>query len=733
MDRTRPLLLPIALAALLLAGWALRMHTAPEALAEPRVRLYEADPYLHLRRAVRLTEGAPDLGYTDPFQNFPDAQVCSQLPVGFAGLMALAGSVTPGPDPAERIALGGGVVAVPLLGVLAAWLAWRLGRKRSILFGFSLATGVALLPIAVDASMAGRMDHHVLDPLVVAAMLLALTDVARPWRAGLAAGVVGAAALASFPSALVTVTVTLAAAPVAGLLAATAGGTARPFARVGAIAGLTAGLLGLGFHALLTPCVGSTALLANTWLPPALALVVAAVAAVVWLTLPREGLQRRACLLIAAGVVVPVLILAAVPTARAWLDVLQGRFAGRLTNEWAALWQTTPGWWSGKLTWAFLLIPMGWLWLLRQARRADAQPTTQLLAAHVWLVAPAFAIQAKYFSHLAVIALCAGLAALLELVALWRRAAPVRTRRLAAALGLVLVPLLAIEPVLNYRAKTLVWTSTQAVTEVLAWLDTHARTVKPARPAWGVLSLWSNGFWIAALGQRPTYTNNFVAAPESSAYVQHILDSFEWLYSADGALLQDAMVRKRLRYLLTTPSDAHELRAFQATTPRPIAGLLTGPAEDANSQPGEAFARSNLVHLVAFQGTRQPGSPCLDGLQLQAGSQLTLDVAGRRVPAVQLYERVAGAHVRAEALAPGTRVRVGTGRRLGATAFTFECEAVADTAGRADVRWPYPSEPTGQVQPTSPVLVWLGEDATPVALTVSAAAVVHGVTVPVAR
>ncbi len=737
MVRTRSLLLPIGLATLLLAGWALRMHTAPQALAGPRVQLYEADPYLHLRRAVRLTQGAPGLGYTDPFQNFPDAQVCSQLPVGFAGLMALAGAFTPGPDAAERIALGGGVIAVPLLGVLAAFLAWRLGRKRGQVFGLSLAACVALLPIAVDASMAGRMDHHVLDPLVVAAMLLALADPARPLRAGLLAGGVGAFALASFPSALVTVTVTLAAAPAAGLLAAIAGTHARPFARVGAIAGLTAGALGLAFHLLATQCAGTTALLANTWLPPALALVVAAVAGAMWLLLPDaldpKNRKQRAWLLIAAGILVPLIILGIVPTARAWLDVLQGRFAGRLTNEWAAIWQTTPGWWSGKLTWAFFLIPGGWLWVLHKARRPDADPTTRLLAAHVWLVAPAFAIQAKYFSHLAVIALCVGLAALVEPVVAWLQPARARTQRLAAGLGALLVALLAVEPARNYQAKTLVWTSTQAVTEVLAWLDTHTSRVKEERPAWGVLSLWSNGFWIAALGDRPTYTNNFVAAPESSVYVQHILDSFAWLYSADGALLQDAMVRKRLRYLLTTPSDAHELRAFQATTRQPIPGLLTAPADDPDAQPGPAFAQSNLVHLVAFQGSRRPSGPCLDGLQLQAGSRLTLEVAGRRVPAVQLYERVAGAHLRADGLPAGAHVRVGTGRQLGATAFSFECEMLADAAGRVDVRWPYPSEATGQVQPTSPVLVWLGDAGQPTPVTVSAAAVINGLTIQLPR
>ncbi len=727
-------------ALLLVAGGALRLRTAPEAMAGPQIRLYEADPYLHLRRAVQLWNGAPGLGYTDAFQNFPDAQTCSQLPVGFAALMSLAGHLAPGADPAQRIALGGGVVAVPLLGLLAAFLVWRLARKRGEVFGLWTLAAVALLPIAVDASMAGRMDHHVLDVLAVVGMLLALARLETAQNqvavvtAGALAGLVAAAALASYPSALVSVAVTLAAAPVAALAAAWAGARARPFAVAGVAAGLTAGALGLAFHLFATPCAGSHALLANTWLPPVLALVVSAVSLAILPLLP-DGLppaaaRRRVLAVVATGTLLPLALLLLLPPARAWLDVLQGQFAGKLTTEWAPLWQTTSHWWSGKLSWAFVVIPVGWLLLARQALRLQATPVMRLLAAHVWLVAPAFAVQAKYFSHLAAIALCLGLATVAD--ALCQLVAPMRarTRRLAAGLAVVVLACLVLEPAKNYRAKSLVWASTTAVTEVLDWLKVHTPPVNAQQPEWGVLSLWSNGFWIAALADRPTYTNNFVAAPEASIYVQHILDSFAWLYLSDPHVLLAGMDAKRLRYLLTTPSDAHEVRAFQSTTHEPIAGLLVGAATDPHSRLGPAFQESNLVHLVLGFGTATERANCIDGLQLVAGSTLQLNLGSGQVPAVQLYKRVPGARLTAHQLPPGIQLRIGTRRVIAGQTFAFDCLVRADSLGNVQLHWPYPSGVTGQVVPNSPILVWRGADPQPATVEVSETAVETGAEVP---
>ena len=720
MPKSLPFRPLAALAALLLlAGLALRMHTAPEALAGDRVRLYEADPYLHLRRAVQLWQGAPGLGYTDPFQNFPDAQTCSQLPVGFAGLMSLAGHLVPGPNPQERIALGGGVIAVPLLGTLAALLAWLLTRRRDPVFGLLTLGTMALLPIAVDASMSGRMDHHVLDPLLVAGMLLALVK-----NLPILAGLLGFMALASFPSALVTVTVTLAAAPVAALLTAWTGGQAQTLARAGMLAGAVSGGLGLLFLLVATPCANSSALLANTWLPPLLSLAVALVSLLVRLLLPDTLPNRRprVLLLLALGLLLPILLLLLVPQAHAWLSVLQGQFAGRLTSEWAPLWQTSASWWSGKLSWAFVLIPFGWLVLLRQALRADAQPVTRILAAHVWLVAPAFVLQAKYFSHLAALALCMGLAASIEPLRDLLRPAPERTRGLAVGLGAVVVLTLGIEPASNYRAKTLVWQSTTAVTEVLDWMQHNTPPVNPQQPEYGVLSLWSNGFWIAALGERPTYTNNFVAAPENSVYVQHILDSFAWLFAAQPDALYAGMTQKKLKYLLTTPADAHELRAFQQTTSKPIPDLLSADG----MQPGIAFQHSVLVHLVALYGTATHDAQCLDQLQLVAGSKFLLDMGGRHTPAVQLYQRVPGARVTLHRLVPGTPIRLGTARKLGEQTFVYECHGHADKDGNAELRFPYPDTPTGQVQPASPILLWTGVAKDPDRLEIQAQDVEQG-------
>lgn len=726
---TRNLWLPTLLVVLaLLGGLAVRLRMLPEVLDAPLLHLYEADPYLHLRRATLLWQGAPGLGYTDTFQDFPDTQVCGQLPVGFAALMAAVGHAAPGTDAATRIATAG-LIAVPLLGLLGVVLAWRLARRRSHGLPLLLLAAVALLPITVDSSFASRMDHHVLDLLAVVAMLLAYSGAQRSWlRAGLFAGLAGAAALVSYPSALVTVTLTLAAAPVAALVAAVSGAAVRPLARAGAVAGATTGVLGLAFLYGVTPCAGGATLLANTWLPPTLSLIVGAVALLVLVSVPDAltlaQKRQRTLGLVFAGVLVPAALLL-LPAVQSWLQVLQGRFAGLLTPEWAPLWRTSMSGWTARLSLLAYLIPLGWLLLARTALRPGANLTDRLLAAHVWLIAPAFVVQAKYFSHLSAFALCLGMVAAVEFAQDWAAQGSPLLRGFARGHWLLTLPLLAVEPGIHLAVKHEL-VSLAPVAEVLTWMRSNTPTVDRDRPAYGVLSLWSNGFWIAGLAERPNYANNFVAAPDDSIYVRHILESFAWLYGSDGAALDRHMQDQRLQYLLATPTEAHELRAFQLTAKQPIADLLTGPPEDPQSTFGPAFSRSVLVRLMLGQGAASPDAPCLDHLQLVATSHATLSLGQQKPPAVQLYRRVPGATLQLTGLKPGLAVRVGMMRRSDHFQFAVQCQTVADAQGRASLRFAYPSAPTGQFAPGSPLLLWLGDQQQPTSHELAAEAVEAG-------
>jgi len=698
-------------------------------LGEKRIFLFGADPYYHIRRARLLVERFPDLVYTDAFQNFPHCEPCSSLPAGFDGLLALLSLVMPAETIADRVALAG-VLIVPLLGMVTLYLVWHLGRRILSPAGVLVAfAATALLPCAVDNSFAGRPDHHVLDPLSALALIALLASSARRyvsgagrrwWPTAVAAGVVAGLALVSFPSALVTVTISLAAGLLVALCQTMRGRDGRQFAAPLALAALLGGIIQWAFMAFLTPCFGSTTLISNTIVPGLLAMLIGiggGALLVIYRFVPdpgrRTGFTAGLLILAAAAVLAALLFSDALRTALAnWLYVMAGNVIPELSPEWRPLWRTPAHWFTGKFTWAFVLILPGLYWLVRRLWAEVSTPERLLVAALALLLVPLAILQAKYFVHLYAPVACfsMGVASVTISSAIWKRIPFPRSLRSVVAIlaATFIIGLLALEPLAHYRAVRLIHWQTVDVLGLLDWIRENTPQADPQTPEYGIMNTWETGFWVAEAANRPVYANNFVAAPPHSVYVRHLESAYRWLLDPDPAALLASMTELQTPYLLLIPVDGGKLFGYYRLTGQDPGDVLQLDSDTGKWSVGPGFLGTTFAQLYAQQGSALPGRPCVSGLQLVRTSEGAMPLGGRKLPVAQLYRRVEGALVKGTA-PPGESVRIGVILRTTAgTDAPFECGTRADSDGNFELRFPYASDESGTVERGSPVLLIVG-------------------------
>ncbi len=189
------------------AALVLRMVPALSPTVGPGDFVVTDDPPYHLLRVARLLAGPQEPGAPDPLVAHPHGAVAC-WPWGFDWLLALvAGPVAGSPPDPRDIALAASFV-ICWLGALAIPCLIALGRlvvsRRAVLIGAGL---LCLLPAHLDYSFFGRVDHHVIEPLIP---LLALAGPLSARRSGsragllrvLASGAAAGASFALFPAAL---------------------------------------------------------------------------------------------------------------------------------------------------------------------------------------------------------------------------------------------------------------------------------------------------------------------------------------------------------------------------------------------------------------------------------------------------------------------------------------------------------------------------------------------------
>jgi hypothetical protein len=212
------------------AAFLVRAGLGADLVDGSRVLPFPDDPPYHWMRLERLLQGpiAPDA--IDPMVAHPQGAV-AHWPWGFDHLLHLiadvAGAGTDG-EAARRATAW----AIPALGALLVFLTYLVAarvttRRRALL----AALFIAVLPKHVEYTMAGRVDHHVMEPLLTVLGLLgplAAWSKRRWLPACILSGIASGSAFAFFPAALHPVALALVL--VGGALALEAPGAAIAYA-----------------------------------------------------------------------------------------------------------------------------------------------------------------------------------------------------------------------------------------------------------------------------------------------------------------------------------------------------------------------------------------------------------------------------------------------------------------------------------------------------------------------
>jgi asparagine N-glycosylation enzyme membrane subunit Stt3 len=159
------------------------------------------DSYYHMRRIELALDNGGVIPPVDRYVNYPEGALLD-WPPGFdltlAGITAIVRSVWPAPSPAAVCS-----VAIAVIGALTAGLTALLARARGV-NGWAAGLLVAGMAAHIDYTQIGRVDHHVLEPLMVLVPLAAvpLTDDRLRWSV---AGAVAALSAAFWPGSIVLV------------------------------------------------------------------------------------------------------------------------------------------------------------------------------------------------------------------------------------------------------------------------------------------------------------------------------------------------------------------------------------------------------------------------------------------------------------------------------------------------------------------------------------------------
>jgi asparagine N-glycosylation enzyme membrane subunit Stt3 len=187
----------IEIAFLLSVVVGIRYNTLPQLMDQKQILGTADDPPYHLRRVQVMISNPSFLYKGDPFVDYPyRAKAC--WPFGFDGLLTGVTALFFGTQPdLNQIALATSLI-IPLLAGFVILLVFFLFRKvtdtRWAVFAMALI-GV-FFPYFIY-SYAGRVDHHVMEPLFAVLALLLIAQ-KRNFIAGMTAGIAPGFAPAAF-------------------------------------------------------------------------------------------------------------------------------------------------------------------------------------------------------------------------------------------------------------------------------------------------------------------------------------------------------------------------------------------------------------------------------------------------------------------------------------------------------------------------------------------------------
>jgi asparagine N-glycosylation enzyme membrane subunit Stt3 len=522
----------LSLLILLLAA-AVRLSSWSSARADGDWLMIDGDSYYHLRRIGLTIERAGRVPMFDPLLSYPDGQRV-QLHGGYDLLISGAVVAACGTRPEERCLVTTAALSTPLLGILATLVVLLLGRAAAGKW-VGLAGGLlfAVYPFSAGSGAIGHVDHHVMEPLMVALWMLVLIR-GRPVIAGLIAG----ASFAVFPSTLLPVAATLLALLVERGLRLLRSQGGAPWTGV-KFSGTTL--------AALIPVV-LTGAFSDRWEPAATslfhlgALGAATVAFGVVELASALVPARRLC-----AAMIALLVVCAVTTVAGYQHLEPLLRFGRVEGLWTGVVQQAPLGTSllAQLILA-LLVTAACLVIAWNHREEESSGlrTIAIVACPLWL---AGVVQIRFLpvaSALVVVVLAqvvVGTGCYLRgrLASERRRARILGWATTAALALLMLVPLreyLHPSPALSRRMIPVV--------RLLRRLGTRP----PQHAGEAVLSHWMWGHHILQLARRPTVASPFIL----SGFDRANIEASRVLLTRDPRRLYEAMERRKCRYLLIT-------------------------------------------------------------------------------------------------------------------------------------------------------------------------------------
>jgi dolichyl-diphosphooligosaccharide--protein glycosyltransferase len=695
---------------ILLVAVAVRLLPWPQVFTSEGVRfLADGDPYHHVLRAQALAAGGR-VPWRDEGLNYPLGAEVPWPPLFDAVLAAAAWLLGAGRPTASLVEMVSAVVPVILgvLGVLAGWfLASRLLGARWALVA---ALFLAVSPASVAYGLVGRPDQHVLEALLLTAMVTSYVAGRRArsarerWAAAAATGALLCAAFWTWLGSALHLAVLCAIVAAEHVVAPDgddrAGGGIRLARRAVALGAVLTAVTVLAF--------GPDGALARVTLGGVSAFPVVLLAgAAAWCALlervarPGAGWRRRAGEVVLSAIAVSAAILALSPGARE--AVARGLLAAGRGNSWyASIAEFRPLLFAPYRTFSaqaldalarFGLIPVlavagiaqaMWEWTHAPEHRARLVVLGTLgavftpLAAYMARFAYYAALPLALFGAAGVAAIARGGA---RLPRSWR------TALAGAAVAAALVP--------SVRALTAdAWRSTR--------FDAVARVLAPFRDGslpsdGGLLVRWDAGHHARYFSGRP-----IVASPFGTEGGDGAMSTMaEFFLADDPAAAAATLARRGIRWILVEDPANAILDSVAFTGKRPSPVTVTGD----RLRGFRIHCEASYDALVPARLYYEAGGATATNPSALGGFRLVSEVGPPGGPAVmRLFELVTGHLVMVAGALPGRHVvaRVELTTALGG--FPWTARAVADARGRAELRVPYATGPNGAVRASAYVV-----------------------------
>ncbi len=682
----------------------------------------ETDPFYHVRRIGLMIGDFPSLFLFDSYVNFPEgARIL--WPPGFDLALAGLGILFGGSGDAQRVTVVC-AVAIPFLALGTVWIGALLARRPAGLYGALFAAAlIAILPVYVEYSLVGRVDHHVLEPFLFGQVLWTfLRSAGAPTPGGrtawaVASGCVIALSFWLVMTAILIPLILVGAVVLVCVLQALSLAPRSGVARCGVVT-FGAGSVALVPLVILNLGDGHLrfSLITLSWLHE---IVLVACGLVIcysdWLLRPGRFRGRLLGSLAFSGIALVALTVLMSTSPQRWAPVSEalragfGALSGRIPVVSHVSESRSP---LGipLLDLALLFTPfLFWtpvLWVLlavAEARKRFACTDALLLLAVFPLTFAAFLFQYRFGLFLAVpLAVLGGWGFERALAAL-RGNAP-----RWPAVGTALVTVLAIVSTaerLTPKELSVLRLIPEPTITAYHWLREHSPPTRgfdrpEAKPGYGVLTEWARGHALTYFAERPNIANAFSLAPW---HVRGVRRASRILLDTDAPRAVRLIDALDVLYLVLEARRGEILslgNAEQGRRNHYVNGSIDAEGDE-SLEVLQAYFETLHARLLLFDGQSVPGLnrvlPEIQGIRLvyespEAG-EFPVFVKEQTEPLVprlvKVFERVPGAEFRGRC-SPGAaanataRIRTNLGRT-----FEYTARSRCDEAGWFRLRVPY--------------------------------------------